>query len=242
MDQLTKLSMAYRVGHDWRAPDRVQFERRFRAAARHSRLVRVLRLAAPLTVALLGVAVAIAWVNPFAAPQPPSAPIAVPAVTGKRITMELPRLAGFTRDSRAYEFHAKSAAQDLNQPNSVELTGIRAKFELQERNSVELLAPTGLYDSKAETLILGDDIVMSSTSGYEARLREATVYVRSGRIVSEQPVEVKLLNGTLNSKRLEIAENGAMVRFDGGVELVLVLGRPKAAEGEIANAEKAQAQ
>lgn len=229
MDQLTNPSAAKAAGSDWMTPSRPRLEHRFRAAQRHSRLVLVLRRATPVTVGLLGLAVVFAWANPFRAPPPPSAPISAAAIAGKKITMELPRLAGFTRDSRAYEFNAKSAAQDMNEPTKVELTDIRAKLELQQRGTVQLIAPTGLYDSKIEQLLLGNDIVMSSSTGYEARLREAVVHVRSGHVVSEQPVEVKLLNGNLNSNRLEIVENGAIIRFDGGVEMTLVLAGGKAA-------------
>ncbi len=232
MDQRTPPQAAEGLGPDWMAPNRAHVERRFLAAARHSRLVRVLRVATPVSVVLLGLVVIVAWINPFAAPAPVSAPIGAPSVSGKKITMELPRLAGYTRDSRAYEFSAKSAAQDMNEPNKVELTDIRAKVELQQRGMVELIAPSGLYDSKGERLVLGRDIVLSASAGYEARLREATVHVRSGHIVSEEPVEVKLLNGTLNSRRLEITENGAMVLFDGGVEMTLILGQRPETKGE----------
>ena len=36
-------------------------------------------------------------------------------------------------------------------------------------------------------------------------------------MVSDKPVWVKLLNGVLNAKRLEIVDNGDVIRFDGGV-------------------------
>jgi lipopolysaccharide export system protein LptC len=40
-------------------------------------------------------------------------------------------------------------------------------------------------------------------------------------MVSESPVEVKLLNGWLNAKRLEVLESGDLIRFGGGVEMTL---------------------
>jgi lipopolysaccharide export system protein LptC len=52
-------------------------------------------------------------------------------------------------------------------------------------------------------------------------LSEATVNVATGYILSESPVEVKLLDGWLNSNRLEVMENGDLIRFGGGVELIL---------------------
>ena len=46
---------------------------------------------------------------------------------------------------------------------------------------------------------------------------EAVVDMKSGHIVSDKPVEVKLLNGLLNANRMEI--EGEVIRFDGGVTL-----------------------
>ena len=55
------------------------------------------------------------------------------AVSGTKITMEQPRMAGFTRDNRQYEFTARAAAQDITKPDMVELQGIRANFEMQDK-------------------------------------------------------------------------------------------------------------
>ena len=48
-------------------------------------------------------------------------------VSGTKITMEQPRLSGFTSDARAYELTAEAAAQDLTKPDMVELRNIHAK-------------------------------------------------------------------------------------------------------------------
>jgi lipopolysaccharide export system protein LptC len=66
---------------------------------------------------------------------------------------------------------------------------------------------------------LRENIVLTSSSGYEGHLTEAVVDMHSGHIVSNKPVEVKLLNGLLNANRLEV--DGELIRFDGGVTLNL---------------------
>jgi lipopolysaccharide export system protein LptC len=135
--------------------------------------------------------------------------------------MESPRLAGFTRDSRGYEIQAKAAAQDLKKPNLVELQEIRAKVDMQDKSTVEMTAVDGFYDTKAEMLTLGQRIVLSSSTGYEGILAEAKVDIKKGRIVSEKPVQVKMLQGTLDANRLEVTDSGALVRFGGGVRMML---------------------
>ena len=49
------------------------------------------------------------------------------------------------------------------------------------------------------------------------------VDIRKGNVVSEKPVEVEMLQGTLNANRLEIVNSGELVRFDGGVNMTVML-------------------
>jgi lipopolysaccharide export system protein LptC len=74
-------------------------------------------------------------------------------------------------------------------------------------------ALSGFYDVKSEMLTLNDNIELVSSTGYQGRLSEAVVDVRKGNVVSDKPVWVKMLNGFLNAKRLDIVENGSVVRF-----------------------------
>ena len=90
---------------------------------------------------------------------------------------------------------------------------------------MELTAISGLYDSKEETLRLDRDIRLN-TSSYRARLSEAMIDIRKGNVVSEQPVEVKMLQGTLNANRLDIVDSGEFVRFHGGVVMDMMLNQP----------------
>ena len=46
----------------------------------------------------------------------------------------------------------------------------------------------------------------------------------SGHVISQQPVEVKLLNGVLNAKGIEVIDSGNLIRFDGGVVMDMTLG------------------
>jgi lipopolysaccharide export system protein LptC len=194
----------------------------FRAAARHSRFVRFLRFAIPAGIAAVVAIILVAtFFNPFrliaAFPIDPGKI----SLSGTKIVMELPRLHGFTADSRPYELVARAAAQDLTKPEVLELKDISAQVELKDGQRVTIKSINGIYDTKGELLKLNDHITLNSSSGYEGQLSEATVNVASGNIVSESPVEVKLPNGLLNANRLEIMENGALILFGGGVELKL---------------------
>jgi len=207
---------------------------RFAIAARHSRLVRVLRILVPAVVALaMAGVVAISIFNPFRALMK-QLPLDIDnlVVSGSKITMESPHLSGFSPDQRPYELWAKTATQDLTDPDHVELKTLRAKILQEDRSTVTLDARTGLFDTKAQLLDLRKDIFLQSSTGYEARLSQAFLDIGKGTVTSDEPVDVKLLNGTLTADRLRITEKGELIRFEGNVKMNLVMDSPDPAVAE----------
>ncbi len=206
----------------WTASRRGDVDRAVRKAGRHSIVVRVARIGLPL-----GVLVGFAVVVLFTYFKPMQVFDRMPSVSGKlavqgsKITMELPRIAGFTRDQRSYELNAEAAVQDIAKPDLIELQKLRAKFEMQNQDVVALTANSGTYNTKADNILLRDQIVVTSEQGYTALLREAAVEMKKGNVISEQPVEITLPNGTLKANRLEIMDSGDVIRFGGGVILDL---------------------
>jgi lipopolysaccharide export system protein LptC len=199
-------------------------ERAFRAARRHSRSVRILRITIPVALVMgLAVVSLITYFNPLRMLAKLPVDIGNIVVSGTKITMEQPRLSGFTNDERAYELAADAAKQDLTKPDLIELHNLRAKVQMVDKSTVQMTANSGVYDSKAEILKLNQNILLTSSTGYQGRLSEATVDIRKGNVVSEHPVELELLQGTLNANRLEIVDSGDLVRFHGGVNMVLML-------------------
>ena len=160
---------------------------RFRAAARHSRLVRILRVAVPAAVLLAMTAVlAVSIFNPFRMLLP-KLPVDIGnlVVSGTKITMENPHLAGFSQDRRPYELWAKAAIQDLANPDHVELRTLRAKVMMEDRSNVTLDARTGFFDSKQQILELKKDIFLQSSTGYEAKLSQATMDINKGQVTTD---------------------------------------------------------
>jgi len=203
---------------------------RFAIAARHSRMVRVLRVAVPAAVILAMTAiVAVSVFNPFRMLLP-KLPLDMGnlVVSGTKITMESPHLAGYTPDQRPYEVWAKTATQDVTDPDHVDLKTLRAKVLMEDRTTtVTLDARNGLMDTKQQLLDLHKDIFLQSSTGYEARLSQAFVDMGKGTVTSEEHVDVKLLNGTLTADRLRITGGGEIVRFEGNVVMNLDnLGEP----------------
>ena len=198
-------------------------EMRFAIAARHSRLVRVLRVAVPAAVILaMAAIIAVSIFNPFRMLMP-KLPLDVGnlVVSGTKITMESPHLSGYSPDQRPYELWAKTATQDLADPNHVDLNTLRAKVLMEDRSTVTLDARDGRFDTKEQLLNLTKDIFLQTSTGYEARLTQAFVDIGKGTVTSEEHVDVKLLQGTLSADKLRITGGGEIIRFEGNVVLYL---------------------
>ncbi len=223
---MTTAGINPRTAHAYWSIGRGDTDRAFDVARRHSRRVRILRIVIPGAV-LLGtiVVVLMTYFNPLRVLAKLPIDVGNVVVSGTKITMEAPRLSGFTRDARAYELSADSAAQDVTKPDVVELQRVRASVQMQDKSTTRLTADSGVYNSKVETLKLDRNIILTS-SNYQGRLSEAQVDIRKGNVVSEHPVEVTMMQGVLKANRLEIVNSGDLMRFDGGVTMTLKLNNP----------------
>jgi lipopolysaccharide export system protein LptC len=198
-------------------------EARFAIAARHSRMVRVLRVAVPAAVILaMAAIVAVSVFNPFRMLLP-KLPLDMGnlVVSGTKIAMESPHMAGYTQDQRPYEVWAKTATQDVTDPDHVDLKTLRAKLRMEDQSIVTLDALDGRMDNKNQLLDLHHNIHLHTSTGYEAWLSQAFVDMNKNTVTSEEHVDVKLLNGTLTSDRLRITGGGELIRFEGNVVMDL---------------------
>jgi len=215
-------------------------EARFAVAARHSRLVRILRVAVPLAVVLsMAAIVAISIFNPFRYLSKLPIDMGDLVVSGTKITMESPHLSGFTQDGRLYELWARAATQDLTRPDRVELQTMRAKMLMEDQSTITIDARNGLFDTKAQLLNLQKDVYLRSSTGNEAWMTQADVDMGKGTVSSDQPVDVKWASGKLRGQRLRITGKGEVIRFEGGVVVNLdnaglaqPANDPKAGSGE----------
>jgi lipopolysaccharide export system protein LptC len=203
--------------------------RAFQRAARHSRRVRFLRLAIPVTIGLtLGATMLVSWLDPMKVLARLPLDAGKLVISGTKITMEAPKLSGYTRDNRWYEMNATAAAQDVTKPDIIELVEVRAKIETADKSTIFLSAQAGTYSRKTSILNLNRNVILKSSSGFEVHLDEAIVDTGSGEVVSNKPVEVLTQDSTLNADRLEVEKSGDIVRFIGSVVMNLNgVGNPK---------------
>jgi lipopolysaccharide export system protein LptC len=97
-------------------------------------------------------------------------------------------------------------------------------MELQDKTTFETTANTGVYNTKTEQLLLQTNVLVTTSSGYQARLAEALVDMKGSRITSEKPVEVKTADWVINANRMEVIDSGNLIRFERGVDVTLKSG------------------
>ncbi len=190
----------------------------FRKAHRHSRRVRLLRWMLP-TAAIGGLALIslVVWLDPLRLYRNLPVEFGSISITDNKLTIEAPKLTGFTQDRKPYSITAQSAAQDLSKPNVIELNGISGQVELSNRGETAIQAKAGVYDMKAQTMRMAGGLEITATGGYRVQLKDAFIEIRKGHIVTENPVSAIFPDGSLDANRLEIFDHGERARFDGGV-------------------------
>lgn len=197
-------------------------------AVRHSSRVRFLRRVLPiLTIAILGLAAFVAWLDPFRIVRDFPLDMMKLSIQGNKLVMDAPKLSGFTKDGRGYNVTATAAAQDLTKTNIIELEGIKANFTLSNSGMTELTAVKGVYDAKGDVVRLTEGIVIRSTAGYEGKLQDATIEVKRGHVTTESSVDIIFNNGAIRADRMEVFDNGARAIFEGGVRMTVRLPPPR---------------
>lgn len=198
-------------------------EARFAKAKRHSRLVRALRVSIPAAVAaaLAGI-ILLSLFNPFRVSNSVSVNTDNLVVSGTKITMEAPRMTGFSgTDQRPYEIWGKSAIQDTADPDNVDLNEPRGKMLAEDGSTMTVESRTGRFNNKAQVLDLYKEVFVQTTSGYEARLNHAQVELSTGAVSTDDGVNVTFDGGRVKADRLRLMNRGEVVRFEGRVTMDL---------------------
>lgn len=189
----------------------------FRAAGRHSRRVRALRIIVPTVAAVLAAgAILVSWWDPLRAWNFPIT-IGPVTVSGSRVTMEAPRLSGFTNDNRIYHVAATRADHDVTRPHIIGLTAIEADMEMAEGGMASIRAAKGVLDAKTSIVELMGPIQVSTTDGQTGRAQHALIDTRAGTIRSDQAVTFVSPRGELTGARMEIRDNGKVILLEGAV-------------------------
>lgn len=196
-------------------------DRQFRAARRHTILVRGLRRLLP---AAGGAALAcFAFADMFDAVLPTQvAAAAVRGLSQGAIVMDAPKVSGFTRDDRRYLVSADRAQHKLSDPNVIEMQGISAAFTLEDGKAANLEAQSGIFDNRSKRLFLTGAVRLNSEKGYSLEAETAEVDIDNDRIVSDGAVRARMGAMDTKAEHMTVSEGGERILFEGRVKTTLV--------------------
>jgi LPS export ABC transporter protein LptC len=210
------------------ARDAAELARAFRQARRHSALVKALRLAMPLTAAIVTGYYTLT--------------LGIPAIWGKGrfkvedvvltaddMTMKNPTYFGLTKEGGRYEVRAKKAIVEFNKDAPIKLIDIDG--DLMQANDVatKLKAKHGLLDNAKSELELYDGIEIDASNGLKARMARAMVYNKEHRVVSREPVDLTMPTGRVQGASMTMRTDTREATFIGSVKAHLV---PSAQPGQ----------
>ncbi len=196
--------------------------RAFAAAGRHSARVRFLRRAIVVAaLAGLGGLFVVTWLDPFRR-LPEGVSLGSIGVSGSRVTMELPKMNGYRRDSKPYEVTARSAVQDLKKPNVIELVELDARIGMSDHGVGHIVARTGFYDTQKETMELKNDVRMKTESGYEVQLNSAMIDFKAGTMASNESVTALVRASTIKAQTMRVSDGGRVLVFEGKVRTLIL--------------------
>ncbi len=203
-----------------RAAQRLR-DRMFRAARRHTLLVRLLRVLFPLAIVgafgFYGLILSTS-LNLGGDGKLRTGKI---EITASDLKMKNPSYFGVTKENGVYEVRAREAAVDFAMTGPVKLEGIDG--DLMQANGVRtvLKATRGALDNKKGELELFDGVDVDASNGMRAQLERAMILTKEHRVVSTDPVRAQLPAGTLTANAMDFSTEKRTGKFRGNVNLRL---------------------
>ena len=186
----------------------------------HSRTVSLLRLVLPgLAVVLVGFVIAwsqwgyiedgfISFINPDEA---------------KTLRMVQPRFAGMNDDSRPYLVTADEAIRANPTAKIVRLINPKGDITMRSGAWVALMAASGNYDQKGETLDLDGGVELFHDRGLHFASKTAHIDLKAGTAEGHDPVTGNGPSVDITGEGFKILEGGKRIIFTGKAKAVLYL-------------------
>ena len=188
----------------------------FRREMRHSRRIRILKIALPsLAVLMVAIFAAYSWIVPEGA----FFGIDGAALRDGKLVMSKPRLDGVTGNDKPYRMTATRAVQDISNTDIVELEEIRADLPVNDKNRAIVEAASGIFDRANNTLDITSAMRIVSDNGMTALFQSADIDIDSGDLTTDKPVKVDLEGMSVTADSMSVTERGKVIVFDRRVRM-----------------------
>jgi lipopolysaccharide export system protein LptC len=194
---------------------------RFSGRSGYSLFVLAMKVLLP-ALATAMVLLVIAW--PQISPNEDRFRIGISSISleeAESLSMLNPRFDGIDERNRPYSVTADLAVQDKRNDDLVDLELPKADMSMDDGTWVAVMAKSGRYDRKAETVDLTGDVVMFHDEGFEVKTDYARVDLNSGVAEGDHPVQAQGPGGSLESEGFRVEDRGERIFFTGKAHMVM---------------------
>ena len=147
-------------------------------------------------------------------------------IAGERLRIEAAEYRGEDAKGQPFRLHAGSAVQQSSAEPIVQLHDLSAEIKLPEGPAV-LKADKGRYDLEKEQVAVEGPIKFRTSDGYALDTHDATLDLKTRRMVSGGAVSGSTPMGTFSGNKLTADLEQRTVRIDGNARLRIYPGRAK---------------
>jgi lipopolysaccharide export system protein LptC len=143
--------------------------------------------------------------------------------TPGEIDLVNPKYEGLDAKNRPYTISAERAHRVMGQGQEqvVALDNPKGDIQLDDKSWLAVQSAEGLFNNTAQNLYLSGGVTVFHDSGYQMRLKDVHLDIKSRHAQSDFPVQAQGPAGGIDAQNLEITDEGDMVIFGGPVRLTL---------------------
>lgn len=181
-------------------------------SARWTRRVEQLRLALPITTAVLLLVYVVSAIGiTNGSDNLPS--IFIRQILPTDLVMNNPTYEGFGKDGSAFTFKAKTAQQDLTNTNVVKLNTITGHITQPNKVRTNVTAARGIFDHAQNSLELFESIEIRGENGLEVKLAQATLLTKENILTSNQPSTIAFPGGSVRGSTLTLRQKAKELTY-----------------------------
>lgn len=192
----------------------------FARAKRHSRHVRVLKIALPTAAVVIGLGF-LGFSQLSMLPEGVAFDLGSTAIRDGKLVMSNPKLAGYTKENLPYSMNAARAIQNLSRTGGIELEGIDARIPIAADTFATVLADTGVYDDVEKTLTLTSPFTLTTNDGLKAKLGGANVDIAAGEMRTTEPVTIEQDGSVITADSMQVLDKGKVFVFENRVRMTV---------------------
>jgi lipopolysaccharide export system protein LptC len=132
--------------------------------------------------------------------------------------LDKPRFTGVLKDGRPFLITADRAERDLKDENLVRLTAPVLVRGYGQPNPSQATAKTGLYREAEHTLLLTDDVKITSGEGYDFDAPRALIDMRTGAVSGDAGIAGSGPKGSTRANAYDVTDQGDRVVLKGRVK------------------------